>query len=96
MKPITGSVVALALVTSWIPFNSWAQQSETELLKQAQVTKHQAKRIVLAKFKGDAIKCVELEKDNGVLIWSVDLTQPGKKEPYGCVGRCGNRKDYGD
>jgi Peptidase propeptide and YPEB domain len=80
MKPIARSVIALAVTISWIPLNLWAQQSETELLKQARVTKHQAKRIALARVKSGAIKCVELEKENGVLIWSVDITQPPKKD----------------
>ena len=79
MKPIARSVIALALATS-TPFNSWAQQSETELLKQARVTKHQAKKIALARVKRGAIKCVELEKETGLLIWSVDIAQPQKKD----------------
>ena len=80
MKPVARSVIALALVTSWTPFNLWAQQSETELLKQARVTKHQAKKIALARVRRGAIKCVELEKENGLLIWSVDIAQPPKKD----------------
>ena len=80
MKPIASSVVALALVTSWTPFNLWAQQSETELLKQARVTKHQAKKIALARVRHGAIKCVELQKENGVLTWSVDIAQPRQKD----------------
>ena len=80
MKLIARPVVALALVTSWTPFNLWAQESETELLKQARVTKHEAKKIALARAKRGAIKCVELEKENGVLIWSVDIAQPPKKD----------------
>ncbi len=80
MKPIARSVIALALATSWTPFNLWAQQSETELLKQARVTKHEAKKIALAKVRRGAIKCVALEKENGVLIWSVDIAQPPKKD----------------
>jgi hypothetical protein len=80
MKPTARSVIALALAMSWTPFNLWAQQSETELLKQARVTKHQAKKIALARVKGGAIKCVELEKENGLLIWSVDIAQPPKKD----------------
>src|SRR6476620_8191752 len=79
MKPIAKSVIALPLATSWTPFNSWAQQSETELLKQVRVTKHLAKKIALARVKRGAIKCVELEKENGVLIWSVDIAQPPNK-----------------
>jgi len=80
MKPVARSVIALALATSWAPCNLWAQQSETELLKQARVTKHQAKRIALVRVKRGAIKCVELEKENGVLIWSVDVAQPPGKD----------------
>jgi len=80
MKPTARSVVALALAISWTPSNLWAQGSETELLKHAHVTKHQAKKIALAKVKRGAIKCVELEKENGVLVWSVDIAQPQKKD----------------
>ena len=80
MKPVARSVIALALATSWALCNLWAQQSETELLKQARVTKHQAKRIALARVKRGAIKCVELEKENGVLIWSVDVAQSPSKD----------------
>jgi len=80
MKSIARSGIALALATSWTPFNSWAQQSETELLKQARVTKQQAKKIALARVKRGAIKRVELEKENGLLIWSVDIAQPLKKD----------------
>ena len=79
MKPIARSVIALALATSWTPFNLWAQQSETELLKQARITKHQAKKFALARVRHGAIKCVELQKENGVLIWSVDIAQPPQK-----------------
>ena len=79
MKPIARSVIALALATSWTPFNSWAQQSETELLKQARITKHQAKKIALARVRHGAIKCVELQNESGVLIWSVDIALPAQK-----------------
>jgi len=80
LKLIKASIIALALAASWTPFNLWGQQSEAELLKQARVTKHQAKRIALARVKGGTIKSAELEKENGVLIWSFDVAQPGKKD----------------
>src|SRR5260370_38246530 len=80
MKLINASIIALALAAIWTPVNLWAQQSEAELLKQAHVTKHQAKRIALARVKGGTIKSAELEKENGVLIWSFDVAQPGKKD----------------
>ena len=79
MKPIKRSIIALALALSCTPFNLWAQQSEAELLKQAHVTKHQAKRIALARVKHGTIKSAELEKENGMLIWSIDIAQPPKK-----------------
>ena len=65
MNPIARCVIALALVTSWTPLNLWAQQDETELIKQARITKHQAKKIALTRVKRGAIKCVELEIENG-------------------------------
>ena len=80
MKPIKGLIIALALAVSCPPSNLWAQQSGAELLNRACVTKHRAKRIALARVKSGTIKCVELEKENGLLIWSVDVTQPGKKD----------------
>jgi uncharacterized membrane protein YkoI len=58
----------------------WAEQSEAELLKQARVTKHQAKKIALARVKGGTINSAELEKENGVLIWSFDVAQAGRKD----------------
>jgi Peptidase propeptide and YPEB domain len=80
MKWIARSVIALVFGASWLPFNLWAQQNEAGLLNEAHVTKHQAKRIALTRVKHGTIKCVELEKDDGVLIWSVDIAQPGKKD----------------
>ena len=79
MNSIKASIIALVLAASWAPFNLWAQKSEAELLKQAHVTKHQAKKIALARVKYGTIKSVELEKENGMLSWSIDVAQPGKK-----------------
>ena len=80
MKPTKHSIIALALAASWTHSNLWAQESETDLLKQARVTKHEAKKIALAKVKRGAIKCVALEAENGVLIWSIDIAQPPQKD----------------
>ena len=80
MNAIKGWIIALALAVSWTSINLWAQQSEAELLKQARVTKQQAKKIALARVKHGTIKSVELEKESGMLIWSVDVAQPDKKD----------------
>ena len=66
MKPIKGSIIALALAVSCPP-------------PICGHSKHQAKKIALARVKRGAIKCVELEKENGVLIWSVDIALPPQK-----------------
>ena len=52
--------------------------NETELLKQARVTKHQAKKIALARVKRGATSA-SARKREGVPIWSVDIAQPPKK-----------------
>src|SRR5215510_1481508 len=80
MKLVKTPILALTLGAIWAPFNLPAQQNEAELLKQARVTKHQAKKIALARVKHGTIKSAELEKENGVLIWSFDIAQPGKKD----------------
>ena len=80
MKPTRPAIIALAFGASWPLFNLWAQESKAELLKQARVTKHQAKRIALAKVELGTIKRAELEMANGVLIWSVDVMQSGEKD----------------
>jgi len=80
VKPTSPAIIALAFGASWPLFNLWAQESKAELLKQARVTKHQAKRIALAKVEPGTIKRAELEMANGVLIWSVDVMQSGEKD----------------
>ena len=80
MKPSKGSIIALALAVNCRPSNLWAQQSGADLLSQACVTKHQAKRIALAKVGHGTIKTAELKIANGVLVWSVDVTQRGEKD----------------
>jgi len=80
MQPIKAAIIALAFGASWPLFNLWAQESKAELLKQARVTKRQAKRIALAKVEHGTIKRAGLEMANGVLIWSVDVMQSGEKD----------------
>jgi Peptidase propeptide and YPEB domain len=74
------ALVIITVITTLTLFNLWAQESEAELLKQARVTKHQAKRIALAKVEHGTIKRAGLEMANGVLIWSVDVMQSGEKD----------------
>jgi len=74
------ALVIITVITTLTLFNLWAQESKAELLRQTRLTKHQAKHIALSKVGDGTIKCAELEMENGMLIWSVDVTQPGKKD----------------
>ena len=79
MKLISASIIVLVLAASSISSNLRAQQSEAELLKQARVTRQQAERTALTRVERGTIKSGELEKESGMLIWSFDIMQPGKK-----------------
>jgi len=80
MKLTRASIIALALAASWIPSSIRPQQTEPGLLKDAHVTKRQAKRLALARVTNGTIKSAELERENGTLIWSFDIARPGKKD----------------
>ncbi len=56
-----------------------AKEDEAALRKQAKVTEAAAKATALAAVPGATVKSGELEKEKGKLIWSFDLTVPGKK-----------------
>ena len=84
MKPITSAIVALAFSASWPLFNLWAQESKAELLKQARVTKHQAKRIALAKVEHGTIKRADLKMANGVLTGRSTLRSRARKTSRTC------------
>jgi uncharacterized membrane protein YkoI len=65
------AVVALTASTSMA-----ADQSQSELKKQAKVTEAQATKSALARVPDGTIKSSELEKENGKLIWSFDIAKP--------------------
>lgn len=56
-----------------------ATEDEAALRKQAKITEDAAKATALAAVPGAKFKSSELEKEKGKLIWSFDLTIPGKK-----------------
>jgi uncharacterized membrane protein YkoI len=54
-------------------------KSEAALRAQAKVTEEAARATALAAVPGATVKSGELEKENGKLVWSFDLTVTGKK-----------------
>ena len=58
---------------------SVAKEDQAALRNQAKVTEEAAKATALAAVPGASVKSSELENEKGKLIWSFDLTIPGKK-----------------
>jgi uncharacterized membrane protein YkoI len=52
------------------------KSTNTELLKQAKVTKAQATKTALSKVPNGTVKESELEKEHGKLVWSFDIATP--------------------
>ena len=53
-----------------------AEESQAALKAQAKVTQEEATKTALAKVPDGKIKSVEIEKENGKLIWSFDISMP--------------------
>lgn len=54
--------------------------THANLQAQAKITKEQAEAIAMAKVPNGTIKESELEKENGHLQWSFDMTVPDRKD----------------
>ncbi len=72
LKPITSAFLALGLVAGCA--------SQSNLRSQAKVSEADARATALAKVPGGTIKEGELERENGHLQWSFDVSVPGEKE----------------
>ncbi|MDB5857378.1 MAG: peptidase [Ramlibacter sp.] len=56
-----------------------AQPTDAELRAQAKVSQDEATATALAKVPQGTIKSVELEKEQGKLVWSFDIAKAGTK-----------------
>lgn len=56
-----------------------AQPSEAQLMKEAKVTKSRAEKTALTKVPDGIIRSAELEREQGLLIWSFDIAKPSTK-----------------
>ncbi len=66
--------LALAFASTGI-----AEPSQTELAKQARITRTEAQKNALAKVPGGKIQSEELENEHNALVWSFDIAQPRSK-----------------
>jgi hypothetical protein len=54
--------------------------TDSDLKSQAKLSKAEAERIALAKVPGGKVVTSELEKEDGKLIWTFDISQQGTKD----------------
>ena len=62
------------------PDNKKNPAPRPELLAQAKVTEAEARAIALAKVPGGKVISIELEKEHGRVIWSLDMGTPNTKD----------------
>lgn len=76
-KYYMASVTALALISGLGSSALWAaEESEAALKAEAKITLEAATQTALAKVPGGTIKSSEMERENGKLIWSFDISKP--------------------
>ena len=80
MKWIVGSTLALALAGGCMTEKAEHHNKEAKLMAQAKVSKEDAEKTALAKVPNGTIKEGELEKENGKLQWSFDVTTSDSKD----------------
>lgn len=56
------------------------KEDQSALQAQAKISKADAEKTALAKVSGGTVKDAELEKEDGVLIWSIEISTPGSKD----------------
>ena len=57
-----------------------ADNSQKSSVTHARITRAQAERAALLRVPGGRVKSAKLERENGVLIWSVDIITPLTKK----------------
>jgi peptidase YpeB-like protein len=73
-----GSLAFLAAVT--VSGALLAASSQTELMKEATVSKSQAEKTALGQVPNGVIKSEEIEREHGKLIWSFDIGTGGTSD----------------
>jgi uncharacterized membrane protein YkoI len=74
------SVLVTGLFTGCACQTHKHHNDQAALQAQAKVSRADAEKTALAQVPNGTIKEAELEKENGKLIWSLDITTPGTKD----------------
>ena len=81
IKKIICSAIAVALLTAGMTARAdEGKEKEAQLEAQAKVSKADAQKTALAKVPNGTVKEGEVEREDGKLIWSFDITTPDSKE----------------
>ena len=80
IKSLLALGVAATIGLGTAAFARDKDKDEAALESQAKVTKAAAEATALGKVPGGTVKKSEVEKEDGVLIWSIDITTPGSKD----------------
>src|SRR5580765_3964033 len=81
MKNLTlNYIVGPALAAVLLAGCASHEQKQARLQAEAKITRVEAEKIALTKAPNGTVKEAELEKEDGKLIWSFDITTPGSKE----------------
>ncbi len=70
---------AIGAVLSLSAVFAHAQDTQAALTAQAKISEVDARAIALAKVPNGTVQSSELEKENGLLIWSFDVAKPQNK-----------------
>jgi uncharacterized membrane protein YkoI len=71
----------LALVVAMVISGAaFAGPTESDLMKEAKISKSQAEKTALAKLPNGVIQSGELERENGKLVWSFDIGTNSTKD----------------
>jgi hypothetical protein len=80
MKRCTTLIGSLAFIAAVSVSGAlFAASSQTELMKEATISKSQAEKTALGKVPNGVIKGEEIEREHGKLIWSFDIATSGTK-----------------
>lgn len=79
-KYIICSLLAVGLIAGSTMVTSAKDKDKSKLEAQAKVSKADAEKSALAKVPGGTIKEGEIEKEDGKLVWSIDITTPDSED----------------
>ena len=78
---IISSILAAGLLAGFLAAcacdREHGKEATAKLEAQARITKADAQRTALARVPGGTVKEGEIEKEDGKLVWSFDITTPG-------------------